>query len=100
MATKKYYKVYYHGELLGEHTAVDIAAILKCAPGTIRTYASTGKMLYGEYTFGLITPEYKARKSWSMSQEMQEEWERTRRQLLHSRVDLGGIKLKPASGWR
>lgn len=40
MAVTKRYAVYCHGELIGEYTAVDAAAMLKCTPGTVRTYAS------------------------------------------------------------
>lgn len=45
------YKVYRRGKLIGEYTAVDAAAMLKCTPGTVRSYASRGLKLYGEYTF-------------------------------------------------
>lgn len=43
MAVTKRYAVYCHGELIGEYTAVDAADMLKCTPGTVRTYASYGK---------------------------------------------------------
>ena len=36
MAVTKRYAVYCRGELIGEYTAVEAAAILKCTPGTVR----------------------------------------------------------------
>ena len=62
MAVTKRYKVYRRGELIGEYTAVDAADMLKCTPGTVRTYASYGKALYGEYTFEVIEPEMRMEK--------------------------------------
>ena len=56
MAVTKRYAVYCRGELIGEYTAVDAATMLKCTPGTVRTYAGYGKALYGEYTFEVIEP--------------------------------------------
>ena len=51
MAVTKRYAVYCRGELIGEYTAVEAAAMLKRTPGTVRVYASGGNKLYGEYTF-------------------------------------------------
>lgn len=51
MAVTKRYKVCRRGKLIGEYTAVDAADMLKCTPGTVRSYASGGNKLYGEYTF-------------------------------------------------
>lgn len=56
MTVTKRYAVYCRGELIGEYTAVEAAAILKCTPGTVRVYASYSKALYGEYTFEVIEP--------------------------------------------
>ena len=51
MAVTKRYKVYRCDKLIGDYTAVDAADMLKCTPGTVRSYASGGNKLYGEYTF-------------------------------------------------
>lgn len=69
MAATKRYAVYCRGELIGEYTAVDAADMLKCTPGTVRTYASYGKALYGEYTFEVIEPEKRMEKPWPASDE-------------------------------
>lgn len=69
MAVTKRYAVYCHGELIGEYTAVDAADMLKCTPGTVRTYASGGNKLYGEYTFEAVEPGEKAVKPWSKCDE-------------------------------
>ena len=45
MAVAKKYNVFRCGKLIGEYTAVAAAAMLKCTPGTVRTYASYGKAL-------------------------------------------------------
>ena len=97
VAATKRYAVYRGGELLGEYTAVAAATMLKCTPGTVRTYASYGKALYGEYTFEVVEPEpvYKAEKPWTMSKAQAAEWEETRQQFLRSGVDLARIKLAP-----
>lgn len=102
MAVTKRYAVYCHGELIGEYTAVDAADMLKCTPGTVRTYASGGNKLYGEYTFEVVVTEplSKADKLWSKCDEWSKEWERTRQQLLSSGVDLSRYVLKPVPGWR
>lgn len=100
MAVTKRYKVCRRGKLIGEHTAVDAAAMLKCTPGTVRTYASGGNKLYGEYTFEVVEPGEKAVKPWSKCDEWSKEWERTRQQLLSSGVDLSRYVLKPVPGWR
>ena len=62
MGAVKKYKVYRNKELIGEYTAAAAAAMIKCTAGTVRTYASGGKALYGEYTFEVIEPEMR-RKS-------------------------------------
>lgn len=97
MAVTKKYKVFHRGELIGEHTAVEAAAMLKCTPGTVRCYASGGNKLYGEYTFEVVEPEpiYKAEKLWTMTKAQAADWEETRQQFLRSGVDLARIKLKP-----
>ncbi len=102
MAVTKRYKVYRHGKLIGEYTAVDAAAMLKCTPGTVRSYASGGNKLYGEYTFEVIEPEpvCKANKSWTMTKEQAVDWEETRQRLLSSRADLSRYVLKPEPNWR
>lgn len=96
------YKVYCRGKLIGEYTAVDAAAMLKCTPGTVRCYASRGIKLYGEYTYEVVVTEplSKAAKLWSKCDEWSKEWERTRQQLLSSGVDLSRYVLKPVPGWR
>ena len=102
MAVTKRYKVYRHGKLIGEYTAVDAAAMLKCTPGTVRSYASRGNKLYGEYTFEVVEPEpvCKAGKSWTMTREQAVDWEETRQRLLSSRADLSRYVLKPEPNWR
>lgn len=102
MAVTKRYKVYRRGKLIGEYTAVDAADMLKCTPGTVRSYASGGNKLYGEYTFEVVEPEpvCKAGKSWTMTREQAVDWEETRQRLLVSGADLSQIKIRPKSGWR
>ena len=100
MAATKRYAVYRHGELIGEYTAVDAAAMLKCMPGTVRTYASYGKALYGEYTFEAIEPEMRMEKPWPASDEWAVDWEETRQRFLCSGLDLSQIKIWPKSVWR
>ena len=100
MAVTKRYAVYCRGELIGEYTAVDAADMLKCTPGTVRTYASYGKALYGEYTFEVIEPEKRMEKPWTASDEWAVDWEETRQRLLVSGADLSQIKIRPKSGWR
>ena len=102
MAVTKRYKVYRHGKLIGEYTAVDAAAMLKCTPWTVRSYASGGNKLYGEYTFEVIEPEpvCKANKSWTMTKEQAVDWEETRQRLLSSGADLSRYVLKPEPNWR
>ena len=97
MAVTKKYKVFRRGKLIGEHTAVEAAAILKCTPGTVRCYASGGNKLYGEYTFEMVEPDpvCKAGKPWTMTKAQTAEWEVTRQQFLRSGVDLAQIKLAP-----
>lgn len=102
MAATKRYAVYCYGELIGEYTAIDAAAMLKCTPGTVRTYASYGKALYGEYTFEVIEPEpiCKANKPKIMTAEMAVDWDETRQRILSSGADLSRYVLKPIPGWR
>lgn len=100
MAVTKRYAVYCHGELIGEYTAVDAADMLKCTPGTVRTYASYGKALYGEYTFEAIEPEMRMEKPWPASDEWAAAWEKTRQRFLCSGLDLSQIKIRPKSVWR
>lgn len=102
MAVTKRYAVYCHGELIGEYTAVDAAAMLKCTPGTVRSYASRGLKLYGKYTFEVVEPEpvCKAGKSWTMTREQAVDWEETRQRLLSSGADLSRYVLKPEPSWR
>ena len=102
MAVTKRYIVYRRGKLIGEYTAVDAAAMLKCTPGTVRSYASRGLKLYGEYTFEVVEPEpvCKAGKSWTMTREQAKDWEETRQRLLSSGADLSRYVLKPEPGWR
>ena len=100
MAVTKRYAVYCHGELIGEYTAVDAADMLKCTPGTIRTYASGGNKLYGEYTFEVIEPEMWMEKPWPASDEWAADWEETRQRFLSSGLDLSRIKIRPKSVWR
>lgn len=102
MAVTKRYAVYCHGELIGEYTAVEAAAILKCTPGTVRAYASGGNKLYGEYTFEPVVTEpiSKADKPWTMTKAQAKDWEETRQRLLSSGADLSWYVLKPEPGWR
>ena len=100
MAVTKRYAVYCHGELIGEYTAVDAAEMLKCTPGTVRTYASGGNKLYGEYTFEVVEPEEKAVRPWPKCDDWSEEWERTRQMFLCSGLDLSRIPIRPGAGWR
>lgn len=100
MAATKRYAVYCRGELIGEYTAVDAADMLKCTTGTVRTYASYGKALYGEYTFEVIEPEKRMEKPWPASDEWAVDWEETRQRFLNSGVDLSQIKIRPKSVWR
>lgn len=100
MAATKRYAVYRRGELIGEYTAVDAAAMLKCMPGTIRTYASYGKALYGEYTFEVIEPEMRMEKPWPASDEWAAAWEKTRQRFLCSGLDLSRIPIRPVPRWR
>lgn len=100
MGAAKKYKVYRGEELIGEYTAVAAAAMLKCTPGTVRTYASYGKALYGEYTFEAIEPEMRMEKPWPASDEWAAAWEETRQRFLNSGVDLSQIKIRPKSVWR
>lgn len=89
------YEVYRRGELIGEYTAVDAAEMLKCTPGTVRTYASGGNKLYGEYTFEVVEPEEKAVRPWPKCDDWSEEWERTRQMFLCSGLDLSRIPIRP-----
>lgn len=102
MAVTKRYIVYRRGKLIGEYTAVDAAAMLKCTPGTVRSYASRGLKLYGEYTFEVVEPEpmCKADKPWTMTREQAADWEETRQWLLSSGADLSRYVLKPEPSWR
>ena len=102
MAVTKRYKVYRCDKLIDDYTAVDAAAMLKCTPGTVRSYASGGNKLYGEYTFEVVEPEpvCKAGKSWTMTREQAVNWEETRQRFLQSGIDLGQIKIRPKSVWR
>ena len=102
MAVTRKYKVFRRGELIGEHTAVEAAAMLKCTPGTVRVYASGGNKLYGEYTFEVVEPEpvCKADKPWTMTKAQAKDWEETRQRLLSSGVDLRQSVLQPVPGWR
>ena len=100
MAVTKMYEVYRCGKLIGEYTAVDAAAMLKCTPGTVRSYASGGNKLYGEYTFEVVQPVCKANKPWTMSKEQAAEWEATRQRLLSSGVDLSMIRIVSKPNWR
>ena len=100
MAVTKRYAVYCHGELIGEYTAVDAADMLKCTPGTVRTYASYGKALYGEYTFEVVEPDSRMEKSWPASDEWAAAGEKTRQRFLCSGLDLSQIKIRPKSVWR
>ena len=102
VAVTKRYAVYRRGELIGEHTAVEAAAILKCTPGTVRVYASGGNKLYGEYTFEPVVTEpiSKADKPWTMTKAQAKDREETRQRLLSSGVDLSQIKIRPKSVWR
>lgn len=100
MAVIKRYAVYCRGELIGEYTAIDAAAMLKCTPGTVRCYASRGIKLYGEYTFEVIEPEMRMEKPWPASDEWAAAWEKTRQRVLCSGLDLSQIKIRPKSGWR
>ena len=81
MAVIKRYAVYCRGELIGEYTAIDAAAMLKCTPGTVRCYASRGIKLYGEYTFEVIEPEMRMEKPWPASDEWAAAWEKTRQRF-------------------
>lgn len=102
MAVTKRYKVCRRGKLIGEYTAVDAADMLKCTPGTVRSYASGGNKLYGEYTFEVVEPEpvCKAGKSWTMTRDQAVDWEDTRQRLLSSGADLSRYVLKPEPSWR
>lgn len=100
MAVIKRYKIYRRGELIGEYTAVEAAAMLKCTPGTVRTYASYGKALYGEYTFDVVEPDSRMEKPWPASDEWAADWEKTRQRFLSSVLDLSQIKIRPKSIWR
>lgn len=100
MAVIKRYKIYRRGELIGEYTAVEAAAMLKCTPGTVRTYASYGKALYGEYTFEVVEPDSRMEKPWPASDEWAADWEKTRQRFLSSVLDLSQIKIRPKSIWR
>ena len=100
MAVAKKYNVFRSGKLIGEYTAVDAADMLKCTPGTVRTYASYGKALYGEYTFEVIEPEMRMEKPWPASDEWAAAWVRTRQMFLCSGLDLSRIPIRPGSGWR
>ena len=102
MAVTKRYKVYCRGKLIGEYTAVDAADMLKCTPGTVRSYASGGNKLYGEYTFEVVEPEpvCKAGKSWTMTRDQAVDWEDMRQRLLSSGADLSRYVLKPEPSWR
>ena len=100
MAVIKRYKIYRRGELIGEYTAVEAAAMLKCTPGTVRTYASYGKALNGEYTFEVVEPDSRMEKPWPASDEWAADWEKTRQRFLSSVLDLSQIKIRPKSIWR
>lgn len=100
MAVTKTYKVYRCGDLIGEHTAVEAAAMFKCTPGTVRTYASCGKALYSEYTFEVVEPESLMEKPWPASDEWAADWEETRQRFLSSGLDLSQVKIRPKSVWR
>ncbi|RHV86286.1 hypothetical protein DXA97_13935 [Clostridium sp. OF09-36] len=102
MAVTKRYKVYRCDKLIGDYTAVDAADMLKCTPGTVRSYASGGNKLYGEYTFEVVEPEpvCKAGKSWTMTRDQAVDWEDTRQRLLSSGADLSRYVLKPEPSWR
>lgn len=67
----KIYKVFRNSEQIGDYTAVDAAEMLKCTPGTVRSYASRGLKLYGEYTFDVMPESYKPEKYWSMTPDME-----------------------------
>lgn len=100
MAVIKRYKIYRRGELIGEYTAAEAAAMLKCTPGTVRVYASGGNKLYGEYTFEAIEPDSRMEKPWPASDEWAVDWEETRQRFLSSGLDLSRIKIRPKSVWR
>ena len=100
MGAAKKYKVYRGEELIGEYTAVAAAAMLKCTPGTVRTYASYGETLYGEYTFEAIEPDSLMEKPWPASDEWAVDWEETRQRFLSSGLDLSRIKIRLKSIWR
>jgi hypothetical protein len=91
----KIYKVFRNSEQIGDYTAVDAAEMLKCTPGTVRSYASRGLKLYGEYTFDVMPESYKPEKYWSMTPDMEMDWERTRQKFLRSGVDLSKINIIP-----
>lgn len=100
MGAVKKYKVYRNKELIGEYTAAAAAAMIKCTAGTVRTYASGGKALYGEYTFEVIEPEMRMEKPWPASDEWAAAREKTRQRVLCSGLGLSQIKIRPKSGWR
>lgn len=96
MATRtKIYKVFRNSDPIGDYTAVDAAEMLKCTPGTVRSYASRGLKLYGEYTFDVMLESYKPAKYWSMTPEMESDWESTRQKFLRSGLDLSKINIIP-----
>lgn len=89
----KIYKVFRNSEQIGDYTAVDAAEMLKCTPGTVRSYASRELKLYGEYTFDVMPESYKPEKYWSMTPDMEMDLERTRQKFLRSGVDLSKINI-------
>lgn len=80
---------------MGEYTAKTIAEMLECSPGTVRSYAKGPRYLYGIYCFEAVKEEKNQKKPKTMNLSLEEDWERTRQQLLRSGVDLGQIMLVP-----
>lgn len=81
--------------MVGEYTAKTIAEMLECSPGTVRSYAKGPRYLYGTYCFEAVKKEKNQKKPKTMNLSLEEDWERTRQQLLRSGADLSRIMLVP-----
>lgn len=81
--------------MVGEYTAKTIAENVGMLTGTVRSYAKGPRYLYGTYCFEAVKKEKNQKKPKTMNLSLEEDWERTRQQLLRSGADLSRIMLVP-----
>ena len=93
------YKIYRNNNLVGEKTAKEAANMIGCSACPVRSYANTCKYLYGVYRFERVKTRKKGLlKPKAMTLNLEEEWERTRQQMLHSGYDLSTIQITRPEG--